>query len=35
VEQDLDPLFAQVIADIVVERFGAKSYLKETVQTKL
>lgn len=35
VEQDLDSLFVPVLADIVVERFGAKSYLKETVQTKL
>lgn len=35
VEANLDPLFVRVMADIVIDRFGLKSYAKETVQTKL
>jgi len=35
VEKDLDELFTHVLADVVVERFNAKPYLKETTQTKL
>ncbi len=35
VEKDLDRLFLQVLADVVIERFNARSYLKETTQLKL
>lgn len=35
VEKDLSEEFAKVLADVVVERFNARSYLKETTQTKL
>jgi len=35
VEKDLDRLFLQVLADVVVERFNARAYLKETTQLKL
>lgn len=35
VEKDLDEQFLQVLADVVVERFGARQYLKETTQLKL
>lgn len=35
VEKDLEEKFIQVLADVVVEGFNAKSYLKETTQLKL
>jgi len=35
VEAELEPLFVRVLADIVVDRFGLRSYAKETIQTKL
>jgi len=35
VEKDLDGLFLQVLADVVVARFSAQPYLKHTTQTKL
>jgi hypothetical protein len=35
VEKDLDELFTHVLADVIVDRFNAKPYLKETTQTKL
>jgi len=35
VDKDLDEEFLQVLADVVVERFNARSYLKQTTQTKL
>jgi hypothetical protein len=35
VEKDLDDQFVQVLAEVVVERFNARSYLKETTQLKL
>jgi len=35
VEKDLDQQFLSVIAEVVIERFNARSYVKETVQTKL
>jgi len=35
VEKNLDDLFLQVLADVVVERFNARPYLKHTTQTKL
>jgi hypothetical protein len=35
VEKDLDQQFLSVLAEVVVERFNARSYVKETVQTKL
>lgn len=33
--EDLDDQFMQVLADVVVERFNVRSYLKETTQLKL
>jgi len=35
VDADLEPLFIRILSDIVIERFGLKSFAKETVQTKL
>ncbi len=35
VETNLDPLFARVMSEIVIDRFGLRSHAKETVQTKL
>jgi len=35
VEKDLDDLFLQVLADVVVARFSAYPYLRHTTQTKL
>ena len=35
VEKDLENLFLQVVADVIVIRFGAQPYLKHTTQTKL
>jgi len=35
VEKNLDGLFLQVLADVVVARFSAHPYLKHTTQTKL
>ncbi len=35
VEAELEPLFVRVLAEIVVDRFGLRSYAKETIQTKL
>jgi hypothetical protein len=35
VEKNLDDLFLQVLADVVVARFSAHPYLKHTTQTKL
>ena len=35
VEKDLEREFAQVLADVVVERFNARAYLKETTQLRL
>ncbi len=35
VEKDLEQEFLLVLADVVVERFNARSYLKETTQLKL
>jgi hypothetical protein len=35
VEKDLEREFMQVLADVVVERFNARGYLKETTQLKL
>ena len=35
VEKDLDGLFLQVLADVVVARFSAYPYLRHTTQTKL
>ncbi len=35
VERDLDEQFVQVLAEVVVERFNARPYLKETTQLKL
>lgn len=35
VEKDLDNLFLQVLADVVVERFNARAYMKQTTQAKL
>ncbi|MBN1677941.1 MAG: hypothetical protein JW880_05320 [Candidatus Thermoplasmatota archaeon] len=35
VEKDLDEQFLQVLADVVVERFGVRPYLKETTQLRL
>jgi hypothetical protein len=35
VEKDLDQQFLSVLAEVVIERFNARSYVKETVQTKL
>lgn len=33
--EDMDEQFMQVLVDVVVERFNARSYLKETTQLKL
>lgn len=35
VDRDFDDLFVQVLADVVVARFGVQPYLKHTTQTKL
>jgi len=35
VERDLEREFTQILADIVVERFNARAYLKETTQLRL
>ncbi len=35
VEKDLDEQYLRVLADVVVERFNARQFLKETTQTKL
>ncbi len=35
VEKDLDEPYLRVLAEIVVERFNARQFLKETTQTKL
>jgi hypothetical protein len=35
VEKDLEREFTQVLADVVVERFNARAYLKETTQLRL
>jgi len=35
VERDLEREFTQVLADVVVERFNARAYLKETTQLRL
>jgi len=35
VEKDMERQFVQVLADVVVERFSARAYLKETTQLKL
>jgi hypothetical protein len=35
VEKDLDQQFLSVLAEVVIERFNARSFVKETVQTKL
>ena len=35
VEKDLEQLFLQVLADVLVERFNVRSFLKQTTQTKL
>lgn len=35
VERDMDEHFVQVLAEVVVERFNARPYLKETTQLKL
>jgi hypothetical protein len=35
VERDMDELFLQVMADVVVERFNARTYMRQTTQTKL
>lgn len=35
VEKDLDEQFLQVLAEVVVERFNARPYMKQTTQTKL
>jgi len=35
VENDLDEQFSRVLADVIVERFNARQYLKETTQAKL
>ncbi len=35
VERDLDDQFVQVLAEVVVERFNVRPYLKETTQLKL
>ena len=35
VEKDLEPQFLQVLVDVVVDRFSARAYLKETTQLKL
>jgi len=35
VEKDLDQQFLSVLAEVVIDRFNARSYVKETVQTKL
>ena len=35
VEKNLDDFFLQVLADVVVARFSAHPYLKQTTQTKL
>ena len=35
VEKDLEEQFIQVLADIVIEGFNARAYLKETTQLKL
>jgi len=35
VEQNLDPKFIMVLADLVIERFNARQYLRQTTQLKL
>ncbi len=35
VEKDMDDLFLQVLADVVIERFNARAYMRQTTQTKL
>ena len=35
VERDLEQLFLQVLADVIVERFNVHSFMKQTTQTKL
>jgi hypothetical protein len=35
VEKDLDELFLLVLADVVIERFNARAYTRQTTQTKL
>lgn len=35
VEKELDNLFSQVLADVVVEKFNSRAYLRQTTQTKL
>ncbi len=35
VEKDLEGPFLQVLADVTVERFNARAYMKQTTQTKL
>jgi hypothetical protein len=35
VENNLDEQFSRVLADVIVERFNARQYLKETTQAKL
>jgi hypothetical protein len=35
IEKDLDQQFLSVLAEVVIERFNARSYVRETVQTKL
>jgi len=35
VEKDLDDQFLEVLADVVIERFNARAYMRQTTQTKL
>jgi len=35
IEKDLDAQFLQVLADVIIERFNARPYTKQTTQTKL
>lgn len=35
VEKNLDEQFLQVLADVIIERFNARPYMKQTTQTKL
>jgi hypothetical protein len=35
VEKDLDSQFAEVLADVIMERFNARSFMRQTTQTKL
>jgi hypothetical protein len=35
VEKDLEDPFLQVLADVIIERFNARAFMKQTTQTKL